>query len=171
MKKNAKVLCVVLALLALGVLAGSAAAQFGTDHAARAQGFLRNEAKNSLGFIQMGCTLKGVNADYIKREPDGSFTIGVRYGWSGLDNGNDHSDVYYKFNSNGRLIGLDVGETTAVVFTPYSVADGVIQLLRDALSKELQNADMATRQLFEPLVRQANARNIHLLTLRLRQPR
>jgi hypothetical protein len=171
MLTNRKVLWGILALLALGALPRRAAAQFETDHVARAQGFLRSQAKNSLGFIQMGCTLKGVNTDHVKRHADGTFTVGVRYGWSGLDNGNDHTDVYYTFNARGRLTGLQVGDTTAIVFTPYSVADGVIQVLRDALQKELQNADEATRNLFGPLLRQANAQTIHRLTLQLQQSR
>ena len=64
MKKNAKLLSAVFALAALPC---SAAAQFGTDHVPNAQTFLRNEASGSLGFIQTGCRLKGVNADTVTR--------------------------------------------------------------------------------------------------------
>jgi hypothetical protein len=57
----------------------------------------------------MGCTLKGVNADTATRNRGGTFTISVRYAWSGPDNGNDHTDIHYKFSANCRRGG---GEKT-----------------------------------------------------------
>jgi hypothetical protein len=173
MKKNATLLSAVFALAALVALPRSAAAQYGTDHVTNAQNFLRNEARGALGFIQAGCTLKGVNADAVTRNADGTFKVSVRYAWSGLDNGNDYTDIHYKFDVLGRLNGLEVGDTSAIVFTPYSVADLGIQVLRDALLKDLRRlpADDPIRLALEPLVRSANARTLHLLTLRYRQPR
>ena len=177
MMKNCKVLWGVLALLALGTLPRNVAAggvppaqplggQATAAHITKAQTVLRNQARGSLFFIQMGCTLKGVNTDYLKRHPDGGFTVGVRYGWSGLDNGNDYTDIYYKFDANGRLMSSQVGATSAIIFTPFSVANGAIQALRDAIRNELQNAPQAIRAIAEQYLNPANSRGIHEVILK-----
>ncbi len=173
MRKNTRILAVALAALALAGLPRTATAQLETDNVEKAKTFLTNEAKGSLGFIQTGCTYKGVSVRDVMRNQDGSFKITMRYDWSGLDNGNDYSEIHYAFSTTGRLTDLQVGPTTASVFTPYSVADIGINLLRDALVKDVQKmpADDPIRRAIEPLIRGANARTIHLLTLKLRQPR
>jgi hypothetical protein len=172
MKKNVRLLSVVLALLAVGGLPGSAAA-FGTDPIAKARTFLKNEAGSSLVLVQALCTLNAANTDTVTLGQNGAFTVTVRYHWSGPDNSKHYTDIHYNFNGSGRLTGLDTGKTSAKTFLPFSVADFGIELLRSALLEELQNLDANDpfRLAVEPYVRQANARSIHLWTLQMRQPR
>ena len=172
MKKNLMCLAAVLGLLVLVALPGSAAAQTSaadppTGQAAtaesimKAQDLLSSRAKNSLALIQMGCTLKGVNAKTVTRHADGTFTISVRYHWSGLDNGQDHTDIHYKFTGNGRLADVNVGGTTAIIFTPFSVANRTIEVLWDAIRDSLRDAPQRIRDLAEQYLRDANARGLH----------
>jgi hypothetical protein len=178
-KKNAKFLSAVFGLMVLLALPRSVTAQTppaqplsGQASAAtvtNAQTFLRDQAKGSLLLIQFGCTLKGVNADYVKHYPDGTFTVGVRYGWSGLDNGNDHTDIYYTFDANGRLKSSKVGSTSAIIFTPFSVVNRAADVLRDEIRKVLRDAPVTIRKLAEQFVLQQNAQSLHELILRYQQ--
>jgi hypothetical protein len=172
MRKNVKVLGIV-AVLALAGLPRPAAAQFGTDHQGNAKAFLQdvNRARASLRLIQFGCTLKGVSCPRVDPRLDGGFNVTTRYDWSGLDNGNDYTEIIYEFNNQGRLTGLQVGKTSAVVFPPFSVANGVLQLLGDAIRQQMRDASPEARNFADQLIRQANARALHLLVMQIQQPR
>jgi hypothetical protein len=172
MRKNVKVLWVV-ALLALAGLPRPAAAQLGTDHQGNAKAYLQdfNRARASLRLIQFGCTLKRVSCAEPQAVLGGGFTVTARYAWSGLDNGNDYTDIVYEFNNQGRLTGLQVGKTSATVFRPFSVANGVLQLLGDGIREQMRDASPEARNVADLLIRQANARSLHLLVMQIQQPR
>jgi hypothetical protein len=172
MRKNAKVLWLV-AVVALAGLPRSAAAQFGTDPQAKATAYLGdfNRARVSLRLIQFGCTLKGVSCTRVDARFGGGFNVTTRYDWSGLDNGKDYTEIVYEFNNQGRLTGLQVGNTTATVFRPFTVADGVLQLLGDGIRQQLRDSSPEVRNFADQLIRQANARALHLLVMQNQQPR
>ncbi len=172
MPKKITMLC-ALAVLALAGLPRPAAAQLGTDHQANAKAFLQdfNRARGSLGLIQYGCKLKGVSCPRVDPRLDGGFNVTTRYDWSGLDNGNDYTEIVYEFNNLGRLTGLQVSRTSAVVFRPFTVADGVLQLIGEGIRQQMRDASPEARNFADQLIRQANARGLHLLLLQIQQPR
>ena len=67
-----------------------------------------------------------------------------------------------------RFVGL---VNCAVVFRPFTVADGVLQLLADGIRQQMRDATPEARNFADQLIRQANARALHLLAMQIQQPR
>jgi len=167
----------LMALLALCVMANSAlyAANVSTNAMNRARAFLETTSRGSevLGYVHLGATYQGHQyvdtrgvVDAGGREIPGRFALVYRFSWDK----DGSSDVGFLCDSNGRVYGVRIVSSNAILQQPFFFANKTIQVLgnlvisalKDNMSEEETNA-------VQQFVNEADAKGLLELVLRLEQ--
>jgi hypothetical protein len=173
----ARLLLAVLMFLAL--VGQSRAADPDPRLIAKGQKFLEDDkrAKSVLSFAHFGATYRGAECrswttvvDEKKQPLTGYFALTMRYYWAGLVSDDEHTDLVFFFDDNGRFYGLRDGETTSKFFKPFELSKAVIDLTKEAIRASVKDSDKDTKASVEAAIRDVDAKAMLRLKLMLEQP-
>jgi hypothetical protein len=166
----------IAVLIAFAVAVPAHAADLDAKLVTKARNYVESDkfSKDIVTLMHMGATYKGCKAtDIFKvtangQEVPGALGVTVRVYWAFSAGDNDHTDVDYYFNANGRFLKLTPTETTALFSQPFLATGLVVEAFKQALLDNLRGKH--DEDTWAPIIKEANAKRLVEIAVQLNQP-